>query len=148
MPLLTFVAPKKDPRFFTPNRLGVDDNTYNSIIQSVQAQTPASAQLTDSANIDTDASIAENFYVILAGNRTMNAPTNPVNWKKIRYLLYQDNTGSRTLSWDASFRFSATLPSPTLTTTAGYMDIVEFVYNPISLYWDCLLIDKGFQPPP
>lgn len=148
MPINTFPIPKQDKRFFTPNKFGIDPSIYFAIVRTAQEQQNTSTQLTDGATIDTDASTADNFYVTLAGNRTMNAPTNPVDWKHIRYIITQDSTGSRTLAWSSTFRFSATFPSPTLTTTASYTDIVEFVYNPVYSRWDCVSINKGFAPPP
>lgn len=148
MPLNTFPIPKQDKRFFTPNKFGIDPKIYQAIVLTAQEQVNTSAQLTDAVTITTDASIADNFYVTLAGNRTMDVPTNSVDWKRIRYVITQDAVGSRTLAWHMDFRFSATLPSPTLTITALYTDILEFIYNPNDLTWDCTSINKGFAPPP
>lgn len=144
MPLLTFPEPKKDPRFFQPNQFGIDERIYQAIVQTAQQQVPSAAQLTDGASIDTDASLGENFYVTLAGNRTMAAPTNAISWKRIRYIITQDEIGSRTLAWNAAFSFSTTFPSPTLTATANFIDIIEFLYNPNVSSWECLSINKGF----
>lgn len=148
MPLNTFPAPKQDKRFFTPNKFGIPPQIYEAIVRSILEQIPSSAQLTDGATIATDTSLAETFYVILAGNRAMSTPTNATDWKHLRYVIFQDAVGSRTITWDAIFRFSTTFPSPTLTTTALYSDIVEFIYNPVNTTWDCVSINKGFVPPP
>lgn len=148
MPLLSFPTPKQDSRFFTPNKFGIDPAIYNAIVRTAQEQANTSAALTDGVTIDTDASTAANFYVTLAGNRTMNAPTNPMDWKRIRYIISQDAVGSRTMAWNAAFLFSTTFPSPTLTTTILYTDIIEFIYSPVSVGWNCISINKGFAPPP
>lgn len=148
MPLNTFPVPREDKRFFLPNKFGIDPSTYYAIVKTAEEQPQTAIQLTDAANIATDAFLAANFYVTLAGNRNMFAPTNAVSWKTIRYYIIQDAIGSRTMTWDAVFRFSTTIPSPTLTTTAGYSDYIDFIYNPVHVYWDCIRIVKGFQPPP
>lgn len=156
MPLQTFPSPKKDPRFFLPNKFGIPDDIFNAIVRqsqiqiddTIETELSGALQLTDGANISTDASLAANFYITLAGNRTMDAPTNPSDWKIIKYFISQDIVGSRTLTWDGVFRFSTDIPSPTLTTTISYSDYVEFMYNPVHVYWDCIRVVKGFPPPP
>lgn len=148
MPLNTFPVPKQDKRFFPGNSFGIDSVLFSAITNTVNNQTQTGVALTDAANIATDTFLGTNFYVTLAGNRNMSAPTNAVAWKIIRYFITQDAIGTRTMTWDATFRFSATIPSPTLTVTAGYSDYAEFIYNPIHLYWDCIRIVKGFAPPP
>lgn len=89
---------------------------------------PAVVSLTDAATINTDASLGAVFRVTLGGNRTMAAPTNPVDGQQISYEIKQDATGSRTLTWNAAFVFSGGT-APTLTTTAGITDVVTFRYN-------------------
>ncbi len=150
--MFTFPSPKKDKRFSIKNQYGVPDNVFQAIVKQTQiliSQMEDSAEeLTDAANISTDASLANNFYVTLGGNRNMSNPTNPQNWKVIRYYISQDGTGSRTLTWDTSFRFSTGIPSPTLTTTAYYSDYIEFIYNPTYSTWDCINVIKGFDTVP
>ena len=99
--------------------------------------------LTDAATIATDASLGNVFTVTLGGNRTLGAPTNPTNGQRITYVIRQDATGSRTLGYNAAFRFSTTRPSPTLTTTAAKTDYLEFIYNSTDSKWDVVNIDLG-----
>ena len=100
--------------------------------------------LTDAATIAVDASLGNVFDVTLtASGHTMGAPTNPVNGQRIALRIRQDGTGSRTMSWNAIYRFSTTRPSPTLTTTAAKTDIVEFIYNSQDTKWDVVNIDLG-----
>jgi hypothetical protein len=99
--------------------------------------------LTDAATIATDASLGKTFTVTLGGNRTLGAPTNPTNGQKIIYRIKQDATGSRTLAYNAIFRFSADIPSPTLTTTVAKTDYLGFIYNATDTKWDILAINKG-----
>lgn len=159
MNLNTFPSPKKNPLYSFKNKFGVEDRNMESVVKQSQVQIDDSitelrnelingVALTDAANILTDASLGINFYVTIGGNRNMSAPTNPSDWKIIRYYITQDNTGSRTITWDSAFRFSVGIPSPTLTTTADYSDYIEFIYNPTYSTWDCIRIVNGFESIP
>jgi hypothetical protein len=93
--------------------------------------------LTDGATINTDAHLGNTFTVTLGGNRTMAAPTNVATGQKIVYRIKQDGTGSRTLTWNAAFRFAGGT-APTLTTTAAKTDYIGFIYNAADSKWDCV----------
>lgn len=150
--LSTFPAPKKDAKYSFPNTFGIPDNIFTAIVRQSNEQilqsNNGSSALIDGASIDTDASLGVNFYVTLGGNRTMAEPTNPSDWKIIRYYITQDETGSRTMAWNAIFRFSTAIPSPTLTTTINFSDYIEFIYNPTCFTWDCIRVVKGFDSTP
>lgn len=60
--------------------------------------------LVDAAGIAVDAALGETFAVTLGGNRTVNAPTNPVLNQRILFVVTQDGTGGRTLGWNAVFK--------------------------------------------
>jgi hypothetical protein len=113
-------------------------------VKTAMAFVQAVVALTDAATIATDASLGNTFTVTLGGNRTLGAPTNPVSGQKIIYRVTQDGTGSRTLSYNAVFRFSTDVPSPTLSTAAGATDYLGFQYNAAAAKWDCLAVVKGF----
>lgn len=100
--------------------------------------------LTDGATINTDAARGNQFSVTLGGNRTLANPTNAVDGQKIIYRIKQDGTGGRTLTWGSNFRFSTSLPSPTLSTGASKVDYIGFVYNATDGKWDCLAQNIGF----
>ena len=89
--------------------------------------------LTDGANIDWDASANQVTSVTLAGNRTMNAPTNLVDGAVYLLIVLQDSTGSRTLSWNSVFKWAGGT-APTLTTTASARDQFVFCSNGTNLY--------------
>jgi hypothetical protein len=91
--------------------------------------------LTDGANIATDASAGNLFSVTLGGSRTMDAPTGGTDGQLILYRIRQDATGSRTLTWNAIFRFSGGT-APTLTTTPAKTDYLAFRYNSTDAKWD------------
>ena len=85
--------------------------------------------LTDGATISWDVTTSPIAKVTLAGNRTLAAPSNAVGaGQYISLLVIQDGTGSRTLTWNAVYEFTADT-APTLTTTASYGDLFTFRYN-------------------
>ena len=105
------------------------------------------ATISGSADLDIDAAAGTDFFTWLDGNRTVNEPTNPSTLRIIRLWVTQDSTGSRTLTWNAIFRFSTDIPAPTLTTTGGYTDLIEFIYNEYYNTWDCIRVVKGYLEP-
>lgn len=116
----------------------------NMFPERVQADAGKEVALTDAATIAVDAARGNTFRVTLGGNRAMGAPTNPLKNQKIIFKIYQDGTGSRTLTWNAIFRFSTDIPSPTLSTAAGALDYVGFIYNEADNKWDCIALVQGF----
>lgn len=88
----------------------------------------AEATLTDGATIDWNVQTSPVAKVTLGGNRILNAPSNSVAGQFISLLVIQDGTGSRTLTWNAVYEFTADT-APTLTTTANYGDLFTFRYN-------------------
>lgn len=94
--------------------------------------------LTDAAIIAVDAAVGDVFTVTLAGNRTMGAPTNPIDGRTALFRVRQDATGSRTLTWNAAFAFATNLPVPVLSTAANKVDYVGFIYNGVTAKWECL----------
>lgn len=92
---------------------------------------PKVVPLTDGATIDVDAASGNDFYVTLAGDRTMAAPTNPADGQCITFEITQDSTGSRTVSWTSGtggYSFGSG-SAPVLSTTAGDTDLVAFRYS-------------------
>lgn len=84
--------------------------------------------LTDAATIAWDASLGSQAEVTLGSNRTMGAPTNLIAGRYYLVVVKQDATGSRTLAWDAVFKWVGGT-APTLTTTASAVDMFYF-YSP------------------
>lgn len=106
--------------------------------------------LLDAATIETDASQGNTFIVTLGGNRTLNTPTNPTNNQKAIWIISQDATGSRTLSYSPNFRFGTTVTSPTLSTTAGMQDYIGAIYRIRGVQakqqsWDVCAVVLGYQ---
>lgn len=100
---------------------------FNSSQANLTSQT-----LTDGATITWDTSLGQIATVTLGGNRTMAAPT---NLKVGTYVLnvLQDGTGSRTITWNAVFKWPAAT-APVLTTTASRRDIIFFYSDGTNMY--------------
>jgi len=85
----------------------------------------AEQTLTDGATIDWNLSTQQVAKVTLAGNRTLNAPTNQQAGAFYSLAIIQDGTGSRTLTFNSAYKFTGAT-APTLTTTASAKDIIIF----------------------
>ena len=86
--------------------------------------------LTDQATIAWDVIASPVAKVTLGANRTIAAPsgTSPAAGQFVALTVIQDGTGSRTLTWNATYEFKDDT-APTLTTTAAKGDLFIFKYN-------------------
>jgi hypothetical protein len=86
--------------------------------------------LTDGATITWNVIDSPVAKVTLGGNRTISAPsgTTPAAGQFIAITVIQDATGSRLLTWNSAYEFTADT-APTLTTTASKADLFVFKYN-------------------
>ncbi len=110
------------------------ENVTNSLNLQVDGQGfSPTLTLTDAANIDWDTNSGQVAVVTLAGNRIVNAPTNLQNGAFYSIQVTQDGTGSRTLSWNAIFKWSAGT-APTLSTAASSVDFFNFRSDGSNLY--------------
>ena len=87
--------------------------------------------LTDAANIAYDMDDGVNATVTLAGNRTLDNPSNITVGQSGSIFIVQDGTGSRTLSFGNAFDFAGGT-APTLTTTASAVDRIDYVVRTTS----------------
>lgn len=91
--------------------------------------------LTASAgNVAVNASLSNAFRLIMAGNYTMSAPTNPQDGTVIRFYIVQDATGSRTMNWNNIYKFPNGIV-PVLSTAALAVDYAAFEYDNTSNSW-------------
>ena len=98
-------------------------------LTGLQVKLGTEATLTDGSTVAWDVSASPIAKLTLGGNRTLSAPTNAVgSGQYISLLVIQDGTGSRTLTWNAAYEFTADT-APTLTTTASKGDLFTFRYN-------------------
>jgi hypothetical protein len=86
------------------------------------------ATLTDASTISWNVAASPVAKVTLGANRTLGAGSNAVAGQFVSLLVIQDGTGSRTLSFNAAYEFTADT-APTLTTTASKGDLFVFRYN-------------------
>lgn len=84
--------------------------------------------LTDAATIATSAALGNNFRVTLGANRVLGNPTGLKDGGIYRWLIKQDGTGSRTLSYGTFFAWPGGT-APTLTTTAAAVDMITAIYD-------------------
>lgn len=93
----------------------------------------AEATLTDGANIDWNLQTQQVAKVTLGGNRTFNAPTNLLAGAFCSLLVVQDTTGSRTITWNAVFKWAGGT-APTLSTGNSAKDLFVFRTDGTNLY--------------
>jgi hypothetical protein len=118
---------------------------HNGQVIPTRSIAPVAIPLTDAATIAIDVSQGNFFFVTLGGNRTLGNPTNPAgDGQKIIVRVTQDGTGNRTLAFAANYRFSTDLPSPTISTGAGDIDYLGFVYHEADAKWDYVAEVFGF----
>ena len=91
---------------------------------SARAYNPITT-LTDAASIAVDFALGNNFLVTIGGNRTLAAPTNAVAGQTGQIYVIQDETGSRTLSYNSVYQFVSGA-APTLSTGAADVDILLY----------------------
>ena len=105
----------------TNSLLGKDIHIEKAAVADIQA-------LTDGTNISVDLNAGQNFTVTLAGNRTLDNPTNCVAGQVGSIFVVQDGTGSRTLAYGTSWDFPAGT-APTLSTDADAIDRIDYIVH-------------------
>jgi hypothetical protein len=105
---------------------------------------PAVSDLTDGADIAVNAALGNDFRLTLGGDHLLSNPTNPLDGQTIKVQVTQGGSGSSTLSYGTAYLFSSGLPSPTLSTAAGDLDLLEFCYNAALAKWLLIRFVKGF----
>jgi hypothetical protein len=109
------------------------------------AVAPAVVVLADAATIAVDASLGNDFRVTIAGSRTMGNPSNPVDGQAVIFQVTQGTGGSSAITWGSSYEFSAGLPQPALSATAGQTDLLGFIYNAAKGKWLLAAFVNGFS---
>ena len=89
--------------------------------------------LADAANISWDASANQVTSVTLAGNRTLDNPTNMVDGATYVLIIKQDGTGTRTLAYGSAYKFPGGT-APTLSTGVNDIDLISFVSDGTNMY--------------
>ena len=91
--------------------------------------------LTDQAAIDWDLSLGGAATVTLGGDRTLNEASNKVDGARYSLRIIQDGTGTRLLTWHATYRFPGGV-EPALSAAVNNIDILLFVSD--GTYMDCV----------
>lgn len=91
-------------------------------------------------NFDT---CTEMVSITLTDAMTLNAQ-NGFDGRQVIFRLKQDGDGNRVITWGSMFRFSTTVPEPTLSTAANAIDYITFRYNSADNKYDCMSVNKGF----
>ena len=85
------------------------------------------------------------FLLTLTGSCTMAAPSgSPFAGQQLQINLTQDSVGSRIVTWGSGYTFSASLPAPTLSTTASATDVLIFEYSAVTSSWWFVQSIRGF----
>ena len=79
----------------------------------------------DAASVILSMDKSNTFFVTLAGNRTMGFPLKGRAGQSGLIYVYQDGTGSRTLSYVSCWKFSGGT-APTATTSINSCDIISY----------------------
>lgn len=106
---------------------------------------PVVVQLADASPLATDASMGNLFRATIAGNRTLAAPTHPVDGQRIVWEITASG-GARTLSLQTGTGgFAYGSDTPALTPIAsGTTDMLGAIYNAAVNRWRIVAYSKGF----
>ena len=123
---------KANLNFLDPSDIGVTVQGYDANTAKINvAQTYTKPQrgafttLTDGATITPNFSLSNNFTVTLAGNRTLENPSNIEVGQCGTIVVRQDATGNRTLTFGTYYKFQGG-DTPTLTSTASGVDRLDY----------------------
>ena len=106
--------------------VGIGTATPAKQLEITGASRATITSLTDATSIAIDFDTAQNFAVTLAGNRTLESPTNIDPGQTGSIFVVQDGTGSRTLSFGSVWKFAGGT-APTLSTAAAAVDRIDYI---------------------
>ncbi len=105
-----------------------------------QSVTPAA--LTSGASIAVDASLSNNFRLVLGVNATLTNPINLTDGMVLNFRIKQDATGGRTLAYGAAYKFPGAT-APVLSTAPNAVDFMSCYYDATDGTLACVM-SKGF----
>ena len=89
--------------------------------------------LTDATNISIDASLSNTFTVTLAGNRTLDNPTNLQSGQSFNIIVKQDAGAGHTLAWGSAYKFPSGV-TPTVSPGSNEVDLFKCVTDGTDIY--------------
>lgn len=107
------------------------------------AYTPEVAVAFSATAMAVNCALSNQFSTTLTANVT-TAPTlsNPGDGQTILWVLTQDATGSRTMTWPSSFKWAGGVAG-TLSTAANSVDLLTATYRSATGFWYAAL-DKAY----
>lgn len=93
-----------------------------------KAQTVTPVALTSGSSVAVDASLSNNFRLVLGTAATLANPTNLSNGEILNFVVVQDATGGRTLAYGSMFKWAGGAV-PTLSTAANAIDVITAYYD-------------------
>jgi hypothetical protein len=118
-------------------------NSFTSTTTFTQVDSPI-VTLTDAASVAVNFNTGNHFLVSLAGNRTLENPTNGKVGQVGHIYVVQDGTGGRTLSYGDMYNFPSGT-APVLTSVSSSVDLLVFSQRATSVL-DAVII-KDFKVP-
>lgn len=115
-------VPIPDAASVTEYREVTVSNKYLS--PSVVVQGAAPVDLVDAATIAVNFKAGINFRIVLGGNRAIENPSNQIAGQEGKFIIYQDVTGGRAVSWGSNYKFSTI--APTIPTASGAFMIISY----------------------
>ncbi len=111
----------------------VNGSENDIALEYTKAQNFNATTLTDGTNISWNLESNQVASVTLAGNRTLDNPTNMKDGGTYILTAKQDSTGSRTLAFGTAYKWPAGA-APTLSTGVSAVDILTFVSDGTNMF--------------
>ena len=105
-------------------------------------QSVSPSALTSGATITVDASLSNNFKLVLGANATLRNPTGLTDGMVLNFRIKQDASGARTIVYDTMYKFPGGTP-PVLSTAANAVDFMSCYYDSTDATLVCNM-SKGY----
>lgn len=102
-------------------------------------------ELTWASAIEVDWDAANCQRITLSGSPTSISFIGGADGEKLVLELTQDSTGNRLVSLPSNVRYSSSIPSVVLSSTANYMDRLGFMFNEATGKYDLVAVAYGFN---
>lgn len=113
---------------------GVTWDAANTTLSVAAAAKSPFVAVTYGATTTIDCETGNDFRIAMTGNISTLTISNPADGQTIAVVFVQDATGSRTVSWPASFTWVGQT-APSLSTAANSIDILVATYSSTDAKW-------------